>query len=341
MSAVKVFKHFETPKEYGVHFRLLCLTGENKGVAYFLTGQRVILGRSEKADIVLKDLKSSREHAELVVNEEDYIVTDLGSQNGIVVNDLKVKQHKLKDGDKLIIGSTVFKFGKVIVEENIHKKNMEKLQGKLDEEKGKPKLEEPVKKKRASLINDVEDNPKKKIKPIHFIIGAALLAVLFMDDEDPGNKAKGKKQTNYKINEVSSEFESALRKRQFSQDKELQTKLDTIFQKGLREFREENYFRAMSEFNLALVLSPNDGQAQYYLQKTRDALDKKIESFKIKAKRDEGSLKYNSAVISYCSIIRLLYNYPEDERYKEAEESIRELEKKMDKEENEINCVQK
>ncbi len=315
---VNIYKHFETPKEPGSHYRLLCLTGENKGNAYFLVDSRIILGRSEKADITLKDLKASREHAEITKVDGSFIVTDLGSQNGIMVNDLKVKQHTLKNGDKLIIGSTVFKFGIVNIEEI-----------------------KVLKKEAAPAKKNSSEKEKKKIKPLHIVIGGILVLLLTLDDEKPSPQNEKTKSGSYKLKEVSNEFEDALRKRKYSQDKDLQDKLKVIFQRGLREFREENYFRAIKEFNLALVLSPNDGQAQFYLQKTKDALDKKIKSFEVNAKRDEDSLHFSKAIVSYCSIVRLLHNYPEDERYKDALKSLKALEEKLGMEENEISCVQK
>ena len=48
------------------------------------------------------DIKSSREHAEIAQVGKDYNVTDLESQNSVVVNDLKIKQHTLNEGDKVI-----------------------------------------------------------------------------------------------------------------------------------------------------------------------------------------------------------------------------------------------
>ena len=114
-NAVKIYKHFETPRAPGEYDRFICLTGENKGKAYFLLGKRVVMGRSEKCDIQILDLKSSREHLELTLVGKNYILTDLSSQNGVVVNDLKVKQHSLTDGDKVIVGKTVYKYSKVEV----------------------------------------------------------------------------------------------------------------------------------------------------------------------------------------------------------------------------------
>ena len=112
---VLVLKHFEAPKDAGTYFRLVCLTGTSKGETYVLTGNRIVIGRGEKADIRLNDTKSSREHAEITKVGSNWVATDLGSQNGIMVNDKKVTQAQLSEGDKLIIGQTVFKFAKVEV----------------------------------------------------------------------------------------------------------------------------------------------------------------------------------------------------------------------------------
>ena len=116
-SNVRVSKKLEAPEEVGKHHRLLCLTGKNKGLAYFMTGKRLVMGRSENCDIQILDTKSSREHAELSKVGEKYVLTDLGSQNGIVVNDLKVNQHTLVNGDKVIVGQTVYKYSVFINQE--------------------------------------------------------------------------------------------------------------------------------------------------------------------------------------------------------------------------------
>ena len=96
----------------------MSLTGISKGISYYLEGKRAIIGRSEKADISILDPQASREHAEIVRFKDSFIVTDLKSQNGVMVNDLKVVQHTLVPGDKVIIGSTVFKYDLIEVEKN-------------------------------------------------------------------------------------------------------------------------------------------------------------------------------------------------------------------------------
>ena len=112
---VLVLKHFESPKEAGTYFRLVCLTGSSKGESFVLAGNRIIIGRGDKADIRLNDTKASREHAEITKVGNAWVATDLGSQNGIMINENKVTQGQLNEGDKLIVGQTVFKFAKVEV----------------------------------------------------------------------------------------------------------------------------------------------------------------------------------------------------------------------------------
>lgn len=316
--AIKVLKHFESPREPGEHHRLVCLNGKNKGVAYFFRGNRVVMGRGEQADIKVHDIKSSREHAEITKVGKEYIITDLGSQNGVVVNDLKIKQHALNPEDKIIIGQTVYQFGAV------------EVKGALE------KRDEEVEEFKDESFED--ERPKSKLTLILGVV-AVLGVVLIMSGGENKDAGEGRKSSSYKVNEVSDPFVASLRDKR-SESKKNKEKLNIYFKKGLREFREGNFFRAIAEFEHALAWSPNDPLAQFYLRKTKEALDESIEEMFIKAKRDEESLKYQKASVSYCGILRLLYRYPEDERFKNAKESVGRLEEKLGLEEGEIACAE-
>jgi pSer/pThr/pTyr-binding forkhead associated (FHA) protein len=314
---VLVLKHFESPKEAGTYFRLVCLTGTSKGESYVLSGNRIIIGRGDNADIKLNDTKASREHAEITKVGNNWVATDLGSQNGIVVNDKKVTQSPLNEGDKIIVGQTVFKFAKVEVN-------------------SKPKA---AKEKDSEAPTGA--GAKKTLIPMIFLAGFFIFLILDDDKSNSGGSGKSKKQNSSSYQDVSGEYLAQLKKRQANEDKAVKEKLNVIYQRGLREFREGNYFRAIAEFNLALIISPGDSYAEYHLRKTKERLDKTIEEFTIRAQRDEGALKYQSSIVSYCSIIRLLYTVPEDPRYKNAETQIKELETTMGLEPGETNCLKK
>ena len=314
---VLVLKHFESPKEAGVYFRWVCLTGTSKGESYVLNNQRIIIGRGDKADIRLNDTKASREHAELTKVGSQWIATDLGSQNGIMVNDKKVTQMQLNEGDKLIVGQTVFKFAKV------------EVSGKANNLKNQNNEEE------------VKGSGKKTLIPIIVLAGLFIFMISGEDQKTANEASRNKKGTSSSYQDVSTEYLAQLRKRQANEDKVIKEKLNVIYQRGLREFREGNYYRAIAEFNLALIISPGDSYAEYHLRKTKEKLDKTIEELKLRAQRDEGALKYQSAIVSYCSKIRLLYTVPEDPRYKNDEKMIVELETKIGMETGETNCLKK
>ncbi len=318
---VKIAKNFKVPLAPGKYHRLLCLTGESKGTSYFLTGNRVILGRGDTVDIKVMDLRSSREHAELAKVKENFVLTDLGSQNGIVVNDLKVSQHKLSDGDKIIIGSTVYKYSEFAVGEEAQ---VAGSKDKEDQDDEIPDKEESKKKKKSKL-------------PLLLVLGAA--GYFLMGDDDAGT-AKKANDNNGKVKNVSDAYIELMQKKKEEEDKEVQKKLESILHRGQRELREGNFFRAIEEFNLALVLSPNNGRASFYLSKTKQALDNYIEELFLKARRDYDSLRYDSAGQTYCAIIKFLQKYPDDERYKRAELQVKNVEKELGLFEGEYKCFE-
>ena len=318
-NAVKIYKHKDVPAEPGTYHRLVCLTGENKGRAYFIIGKRIVMGRSEKCDVTILDLKSSREHAEITLAGGNYILTDLGSQNGVMVNDLKVKQHVLANGDKIIIGKTVYKFSKMVV--------------KADE---KEKVQET---KPAKSVDAPAE--EKKNKRMTIILGGLLvLGLLLLVDEEAEITQDENKPVRTKVKEIDDSFQRAIEKRNKRNQKNKE-KLAIYFKRGLREYREGNYFRAINEFESARQWSPNDSLANFYLRKTREKLDEHIQSYFSKATRDMDAINYMKASTSYCAVIRLLDKYPNDPRYKTAEEGIRNLEKKLGMSEVEIICIDK
>ena len=167
-----------------------------------------------------------------------------------------------------------------------------------------------------------------------------MAVILLLDDDTETKIVKKDKKLDVQINEVDDSFAKAIKQRSI-ESKKNDEKLAIYFKKGLREYREGNYFRAIAEFENAKQWSPNDPLASFYLRKTRESLDEQIESYFSKATRDSDSVNYRKASISYCSIIRLLNKYQTDPRYIAAKESIKDLEKKMGLEEGEIICLEK
>jgi hypothetical protein len=67
---------------------------------------RVVVGRKRPSDLSLPDHGVSSEHCEFVAEEGFFIVRDLGSFNGTYVNERRVSEARLRDGDVVRIGGT-------------------------------------------------------------------------------------------------------------------------------------------------------------------------------------------------------------------------------------------
>lgn len=63
-----------------------------------------LIGRDDGADLLLPNVSVSRRHARIGLTGGEWVVEDLGSQNGIIVNGKKARRHTLSDRDTLKIG---------------------------------------------------------------------------------------------------------------------------------------------------------------------------------------------------------------------------------------------
>jgi ABC-type multidrug transport system ATPase subunit/pSer/pThr/pTyr-binding forkhead associated (FHA) protein len=75
--------------------------------------ESVIIGRSTEADLVLSHPEVSRRHCRIVAQEGVFLIEDLGSQRGTVVNGSAITgQSQLTPGDQITLGPVVIGFGK-------------------------------------------------------------------------------------------------------------------------------------------------------------------------------------------------------------------------------------
>jgi Protein of unknown function (DUF3662)/FHA domain len=95
-------------EELGLGREVVSLTVN--GTKHELDGARVTIGRSKDCDIQLPDPNVSRKHAEVRQEGAAYWAIDLDSTNGMEVNGRRLKRAKLRQGDRITLGSTELVF---------------------------------------------------------------------------------------------------------------------------------------------------------------------------------------------------------------------------------------
>ncbi len=89
---------------------LVIIKGFAEGMEYQLEKTSAVIGRDREADIVLKDPLVSRRHAEVLFRDGAFLLADLQSTNGTVMNGASIKEVALHHGDKFRVGDTVLQF---------------------------------------------------------------------------------------------------------------------------------------------------------------------------------------------------------------------------------------
>ncbi len=93
--------------------KLIVAAGALKGKTFTIPPppQGLTIGRESSNDIPLpQDTLVSRQHAQIMPENGQYVIHDRNSVNGVFVNGQRVMRHSLQHGDKIQICNTVFQF---------------------------------------------------------------------------------------------------------------------------------------------------------------------------------------------------------------------------------------
>lgn len=95
---------------------LKVLEGATIGKEYVIQSDKTIIGSSPKCDIVLiRDPEIMPTHAEIILGNNVYVITDLYGSNGLMVGNRKVSRGQIKNGDIIKIGSYQMRFHEKVV----------------------------------------------------------------------------------------------------------------------------------------------------------------------------------------------------------------------------------
>jgi pSer/pThr/pTyr-binding forkhead associated (FHA) protein len=105
-----------SPSEFGAYavsfpqLALRFISGKYQGGEFPIRMEReIVIGRSSELDMVLVEDMVSRKHAKIDAHDGQITIQDLGSTNGTFVNGEKIKKCRLKEGDRILIGTSIIK----------------------------------------------------------------------------------------------------------------------------------------------------------------------------------------------------------------------------------------
>ncbi len=260
--------------------RIRVLRGVDAGVIGIIRGPEVTLGRGEKADFICGDLGWSRIHARLVKTDQNWIIRDESSHNGILFRGNYVREVILSNGDHFMIGDTLLDF---FYDQGISKAlafpPAEEIQKRASQEQALLQKKAQVHALGESKeIIEKEKNPEEKKRAL-LLLGGAIVAGLYLYQDQIMDIFVPKKSTPKKsIVKKENEENRSLASYAFKKvSPEAVKESEKYYRDGFREYTQKNYLRAKSQFELALQLNPLDERTRRLLQKSDQELKEEVQ----------------------------------------------------------------
>ena len=304
MGAALKFKHNDVPRQAEERARLKVVHGPDSGSVFIITSDRITMGRGEENDIILGDLKASRQHAEIAWENEKWNIRDLGSSNGINHNGKITRVALLKTADVITLGETTLEFlmadagtsflrasprslSEISKEQAVFQAQQEKVRALAGVGGQKTSINGRKPKSGSG------SNPRVTI----LLIGAGAAAYVMFGMDPPVAKPKAKPQQNL----------STYLPPEASNDVAVNKTADVFFRQGFREYLDKNYLRAKVQFETALQISPGHRLAALYLENCDREITEAVKYELDNGKKDFEAGKLKEAKNHFEQVQRLLY----------------------------------
>lgn len=328
------FKNTDVPRQNGELARFKVAQGPDLGAIYIVVSPTATIGRGEDSDIQLADLKTSRLHAEVSLTTAGWRLKDLGSANGVLLNNNKIREEKLKFHDIIALGETLLEFTpsdsgtQVLTAPAPTLAKIQENQRRLEENKARLK---PV--GLAALFKTPpaqgQQAPAQSSnrKPLILIAVLAVLGVVFFMPEENTGKKPATKSTSKKgaVPSGMQDLEAFLP--QIAGAETVTRSAAAFFKDGFREYQAANYSRAKVQFETVLQIAPGHQLATLYLENCQQAIDTEVKMHFEYGRKSYSAGKLRIARGHFERILRLLYKEQTSENYTKAKELYEKVER--------------
>lgn len=324
----KVFRYKESdvPRQSGEVGRLRVLKGSDQGSIFVVKDSSISIGRGEEVDLKIRDLKASRAHARLDFTKEGWVMSDLGSSNGIFFQGEYIRKFGLRSGEHFTIGETIFEF-------LVSHEATSILVAPLKDANEVHRQDQALAKQKIRVQNLGKSvkagvsvaNAQKKNSPLTLILltlGAG--AYLFLDQQGPKVPTKVVKKAD-----PANEDRSLASYLPSSVTKEVEKTADQYYWQGFREYTKGNYLRAKESFELALQVDPSHEKSRHYLASAEKENTDEIKKLIASGNKAKLVGRISEARGYYETAIRHLYNDRANPDYVECVEALKALDSKV------------
>jgi len=327
------------------------------GNQYEIADQEIAIGRSQQCHVVLEDKRSSRKHSLIKHDDTRYILKDLGSANGTLLNGERVDEQILESGDEIQIGDTKFTFEMVQSDYEVKKQEFitvpppemqmapaelmpashsiqhdAPLQGAFGDPSAfgdvgatpvTPSFEAP-KEKKKSLIGKFLDRYRTMTTKQQVIYGVVILAAIYLllDDEPEVKKAHlntGQTKTAQKKEEKKPGAGANTFEMLTPEQKRY---IDTQYQLSFDLYKNREYDKCLLELGKIFSLVQDYKNAREIEAFAREG-KRKLEAQEDEKKRKE---QERQAQLKLQSLIEQTGHLMDEKKYKEAEALFPEIE---------------
>ena len=332
MSSTKVlrYRNNEVPRQSGEVGRLRVIKGPDQGVIYLVKASSVTLGRGEEVDILINDLKASRSHARLDFTTEGWVMSDLGSANGIFFHGQYVRNFPVVSGEHFTIGESIFEFFDANESTRV-------LTAPLRPAAEVDHMDQALAAQRMKIqgfskaAHEAQPANAGKKKPPIVLIVAGLAGIYFCFDDikafiDPPTNQKPPAQ---QVKKEEGEHEALSSYLPVGVSRDVEKTAEQYYRQGFREFREGNYLRAKAQFELALQVNPSHQQARHYLLGSEKEIENEIKLMIGAAQKATVAGRLREAKGYYETAMRLMYYDRSNPDFIECEEAANKIKNEL------------
>ncbi len=327
-------------------FKIVILSGDQKGVEFELMADGITIGRSAENDIILDtDMKCSRRHAQISFTPQGLEIVDISQKNKIEVNGETVDRAMLTPGSEFVVGSTKMRLEKISTQALVA---VPKPMMVPTPPPGVPVP--PPQIKFAIEQGNFPPPPPPGVAPfppfgqagppiatpsgnnrVVFYLVVGLIAVGFWLMLS-GNKKKieetplgsSPEEIDSRMQDYERRKENFVKVQEKEGTRNAQWKdAQALYLQGFRDYKKGQYSRAIEAFRGALSIFPNHQLAARYLTLARRKLDEVIQ-YNMKRGREYREKLMYAKCAGHFNVAMTLINDPGNATYKEAKTAAEE-----------------